>query len=371
MSRRDSLFRVQYKLFLVIFSTVLIVSFFTGCLSGHSYNETDIRDSASTCEKKTYNTIASPSPNSGFSNLTLDFNPPHNYPNQCLESSSYTKINLDSSDIFTLFDPYILDRQYEQIHGKNSITFVYKTTDPLNYLTLQPGCLIFDTPYGNNIYDVFKCDPLHPNYNADKFNQVELESFSREDVLENLKSYLDTLGLSIGSNIEIYALPVNDLVAEQNRLINEDPLYQSIYDESCKFDNDIHPDCYYIKSSIDCDGIPLLSRHFFYETIEAGVSPTYIECLLHKDGIISLYISGFSPVASSNYRKIITCESAIKSVDKHLDYTIINNPLSIKNIELEMFPFGGMLLPAWVLELHDNNTVLWYYINAFTGELII
>lgn len=239
-------------------------------------------------------------------------------------------------------------------------------------LYIGDSLIHFTTPFYSSYIRRLLYAKIHLNsqfYDMGNFEHIknmDLPFKKSSDCIIDLKFFLDSLGISVADQVEIYALDhvTSETIEKEyyndNILIPQKGENSAYRKEQWNSDDDI----YLFEFNIEINSLPVYRGSF--GTFEAGnyVQENDISICYSKNGIESLIINNPYILQKTNgdYMKVVGIETIVSNIAKYYSEVILTYPMTLKKLELCYVPTSMgddthtsfYLVPAWVCTLEQN-----------------
>lgn len=206
---------------------------------------------------------------------------------------------------------------------------------------------------------------------------IDLSFASIEEVLADTTAALESLGIDLDENAEIYSLTVETLQTLADAY--NDSQKERGFEDFAKTTWSSDDECYYMIFHLEHNGIPISSTNTAGTLLATSVSVCY-----NKDGLQFLQIDQPYSVldVSEESGSIISMEELQEAIQEKYSTVILTDPVTITAIEFCYRPIiqsdnEYLLEPTWQVEIENtvhwdigNDAVMYSYagFNAVTGR---
>ena len=278
---------------------------------------------------------------------------------------------------------------------------IYQTSDgdKLYISSIEKGSFQYVTKFATQVFHVFDYGDLNTG-NREKFQEKELEGFSKDKAISKAEELLAKLGISSFHLSEVIALDGQTMQQEQDILL-EDDYIQTLVNEGrmeLKEEWGTEDACYYLVFSMHMRDIPVTQHYFTMQTIDDTLYGSSIHMLVSQNKVEGFEIHYYlyeEVGVKTEVEQLFTMEHAIEKANEKYGQLLLNDKYNITEVELAYVPLKDgksndmyVMTPAWtmVVEIHskglskdetgnlvsvDSVHNKLFLVNAVTGEEII
>lgn len=258
---------------------------------------------------------------------------------------------------------------------------------PYNYydldnatLALMPGTLLYNT-ISSYFYEIplFNCNT--PTAMAEAFPAEDLPALSLDEAVAEVNEALEQLNIDVVDGPTVYTLNKDALNAQQQEnLKTADDLFK-VTDEDKSRIYTANDEVQIVKYDIGTDNFPVTESDLQKGSSNRYLHGSSVEAYVGADGIkkldVETSINVLDELETSDI--VISPYQAITNVSDKYKQVILDNPLQIKQIRLEMVadPQDNNVaeiryVPAWFLSPgnDEENYMTFHVVNALNGEII-
>lgn len=247
-------------------------------------------------------------------------------------------------------------------------------------ISLMPGTFLYNT-IPPSFYEIplFNCDTAEAM--AEAFPEQDLPSLSADEAITKVDDALEQLNIEVVDNPVVYTLSEDALNAKQqeNQKIADD-LFKITDDDKSRVYT-ANDEVQIVKYSIGTDNFPITESDIQKDSSNRYLHGSSVEAYVGTDGIkkldVATSVNALDKLETSE--AVISPYQAITNVSDKYKQVILDNPLQIKEIRLEMVadPQDDSVteiryVPAWFLSPGQNEEkyMPFHVVNALNGEII-
>lgn len=243
-------------------------------------------------------------------------------------------------------------------------------------MTIQPGCIYYRSGRSaKKQYSlVLDSTQIMDGRDIDNgvFKEEEIEGFSRQEVVDQTKQWLNELGIDNVGEPNVVVLDFDTLSKEY------ESLEESFAKEGEAFEKD--DEGYYLIFRSEYKDIPLLAQDYYLrdKTMCFG---SVIKMIVTRSGLQQITMQGIYDIneVSESQKSIYDFNLLMEAVKVRYQDVILAEPVKITKIELiyapdvvSVGPIVYKLSPCWAIYAttgkEDERANIYFYYSALTGE---
>jgi len=286
--------------------------------------------------------------------------------------------------VMTLFSP---NQTMSKVHEEN---FKYRdgqTGVQENFQSKNGGFLNWDgksLSCGKTlIFDIQEA--FTPNPSAQKlYSAKDLPFMTQKEAEKKARNFLSSLGVTVGNNVQVYALDYLILKQEQIKHQKETASNglpakkQRPVREWTQAD-----DCYVFKFQLELNGIPVSGqRQFGDPRAQTLTNGPMLLVYYGEQGFVNAEVENVYEASGTakEEKTLVGLDQALNVLNNKFDEIIMDNPITVTDIEFSYVPKlkaanqeNYLLTPAWIFQLSQyskdikRNVKTRIIINALTG----
>lgn len=213
----------------------------------------------------------------------------------------------------------------------------YYTQDESEYMSISTdGTLNYDTDLSSYVGNVLYYDDRFDDYNGDIYQAKSDHDFlSQQDAWTKVSELLSQVGIECDENYRCFVMDHETMSREEERIARE--LAQDEYGKQLtkKEQWTAEDDCYYFQTKILWQDYPVLPVYS-----GEGIDEENITVIYGRNGLVSLSVNGFFPLAEADEITIQSPEKVVDAVNVVLGNLISQETYEIQRISLCQKPMG-------------------------------